>query len=138
MGGLVYALDLEPVDHVVQDPLVGKVAEVLEDHAHLVAANVPQLLLAHGEQVIAVDVDLAARRLNEAANAANERRLAAAGQAHYDKGLSLAYVEGDVPDGENAPGLRQHLLPGQGRVNGVRNIPCSVPIHFPQVPALER
>ena len=93
MNGLVNALNLETVSHVVQDPLVGKVAEVLEDHAHLVAANVPQLLLVHREQVLAVYEDLAASRFDKTAETADEGRLAAAGEAHDDEGLPFPYME---------------------------------------------
>ena len=137
LGGFVNALNLETVDHVVQDPLVGKVAEVLEDHAHLVAADVPQLLLVHREQVLAVYEDLAASRFDETAETADERRLAAAGEAHDDEGLSFPYVEGDIPDSQHAAGLGQDLLPGKGRVDGVRKVPGSVPKHLPEVSALE-
>ena len=110
---------------------------MLEDHAHLVAADVPQLLLIHCEQVLAVYEYLAASRFNETAKTADESRLATAGQAHDDEGLSLPYIEGDVPDGEHAARLGQDLFPGKGRVDGVRKIPGSVPKHLPEVSAHE-
>ena len=51
---------------------------MLEDHAHLVAADVPQLLLVHREQVLAVYEDLAASRFDETAKTADKCRLTAA------------------------------------------------------------
>ena len=72
LGGFINALDLETVDHILQHPFVGKVPEVLEDHAHFVAANVPQLVLVHREQVLTVYLNLPARRFDEPAKAADE------------------------------------------------------------------
>ena len=117
--------------------LWGKVAEVLEDHAHLVAANVPQLLLVHREQVLAVYEDLAASRFDETTETADECRFAAAGEAHDDEGLPFPYFEGDVPDGEHAARLSQDLLLGKGRADGVRKMSGSVPKHLPEVSARE-
>ena len=78
-GDLVHALDLEAVDDVLKNPLVGEVAEVLEYHAHLVAADVPELLLVHSEDVLAVYHYLPAAGFDEAAKATDQCRLAAAG-----------------------------------------------------------
>ena len=93
LGGLVYALYLQAIYHVLENSFVGKVAEVLEHHAHLVSADVTQLLLVHRKHVLAVYVYLPPRRFDKTAETANERRLAASGEAHDDERLSFEHIE---------------------------------------------
>ncbi len=57
--------DLQPVGRVLPDGSVREEREVLEDHADLPVAQVAQLVVVHGENVLAVDDQLATRRLDE-------------------------------------------------------------------------
>src|SRR5262249_12481682 len=66
----------------------------LEHHRRLVAAELPQFLLRHFENVAAVDDDRAGRRLDQPVDVPNERRLAGSGQPHDD--LYLAGRHGDI------------------------------------------
>jgi hypothetical protein len=56
---------------------MGEQTEVLEDHAHPVAAEIEQGVVAGGGDVDVTDADGAGRGLDEAGQAADERRLAA-------------------------------------------------------------
>ena len=75
-GLLVDPLDLQGKGHVVEDRSVGEEGEVLEDHAHLVAAELDQFMIRGGAEVLAVEVDLAGRRLDETRHAAHQGGLA--------------------------------------------------------------
>src|SRR5437879_2947254 len=105
-GGARLAADLEPERHVVDDPPVGQEPEVLEDHREAVPAQLAQAGLVRAADVLAVEDDLARGRLDEAGQAADERRLARARQAHDDEDLPAPDVERDVMDGRDAAGLR--------------------------------
>ena len=110
---LVDALHLEPEGHVVDEIAVGEQAEVLEDHAHAVAAQVEQLPLVGGGDVELADPHRAGGRLDEAGQAADERRLAAAGQTHDDEHLAGVDVEVDVTDRDDIAGLGLQLASGE-------------------------
>ena len=135
--GSFHALDLQAVDHVVQHTFMREVAEVLEDHAHLVAADISQLALVHCEHVLTVDEDLAARWLDQPAETTYERGLAAAREAHDYERLAFAHAEGDVPDSQYAASLSQHLLPRKGWVYRVGKFSGSVSKDLPNVSADE-
>ena len=70
--------------------------EILEHHAHLVAADVDQLRIAGLEQVAAIEHDAAIARLDQPRQAAHQRRFAGARQAHDDEDLALVHRQVDV------------------------------------------
>ena len=78
---------LEGKGHVVKDGLVRQQLEVLE-HAADLAAQVRDLPVAHGAQVLASDHDLAVRGLELAGDELEERRLTRAGMAHEEHKLA--------------------------------------------------
>jgi hypothetical protein len=78
--------------------------EVLEDHRGAVAAQFAQARLVHGADVLTVDRERPGGRLDEAREAAYERGLARAGQAHHDEDLALADLEAHVADSGGAAG----------------------------------
>ncbi len=57
-------------------------SEMLEHHAHLAPPQLDQALRARGQQVLAVEQHLAGAGLDQARQAAHERRFAGTGQAH--------------------------------------------------------
>ena len=88
-----FAADLEAERDVVDDPPVWQQAEVLEDHAEPVPSQLAQPSLVHLDDVVAVEQDLARGRLDEPGQAADERGLAAARQAHDDEDLAGPDIE---------------------------------------------
>ena len=66
---------------------------MLEHHAEAAPAELAQPLLVGLRDVVAIEQDLARGRLDEAGDAADERRLAAARQAHDDEDLARPDVE---------------------------------------------
>jgi len=108
------AAELEAEADVVDDPPVGQQPEVLEDHREAVPAEVAEPLRVRLADVLAVEADLAERRLDEPGEAPDERRLAAAREAHHDEDLARPDVERDVPD-RRGPAV---LL--EGGVDGLR------------------
>src|SRR5262249_52743318 len=106
---LVDALHLEPVSDVVDHRPVREEPEVLEDHRHFRATELAQRASVRTEDVLAADADRARRRLDQACDAADEGRLAAAREAHDDEDLAAGDVEGDVPRGDRATGFREQL-----------------------------
>ena len=73
-----------------------------------------------GEEVAAVEQDLARRRLDQPRHAADQRRLARARQAHDDEDLALVDRERDVADGDDHLGRGEHRLVGRARRSGRR------------------
>ena len=67
---------------------------VLEDHRDLLAADPAQLLLAHAQEIAAVEQHLAA-----------ERRVRAAGQAEHGEVRDALAGAGLADDAERAPGV---------------------------------
>ena len=94
---------------------------MLEYHAHLVAADVPELLLVHGEDILAVYENMASGRLDEAAKAADQSGLAAA-ERPYDEGLALLTSKETSLTATDASGLREQLFSGEGRVYGADEV----------------
>ena len=101
--------DLEPEGDVVDDAPVRQQPEVLEDHREATPAQLAEPLLVRGTDVLAVEEDLAQGRLDQPGEAADERRLAAARQAHDDEDLARADVERDVADGDRGRGPEPEL-----------------------------
>src|SRR6267142_1031115 len=83
---------------------------MLEDHRDLAAAQVPQLFLARGRDVGALEHHLALCRLDESRQTSHQRGLTGTGQAHHDKHLATADVEADVAHGDRAPRLLLDVL----------------------------
>ena len=80
-------------------------AVVLEDHRDLFPAKVGQRLIAHAGDVFSVNGDLPGRRFDQADEAPDHGRLAAAGQAHDHEGLAGLHLEVDVLKGNHEPQL---------------------------------
>src|SRR5690606_1058926 len=99
------ALDLQPVRDVVDHLAVRQQAEVLEDHAHVVAAQLAELGGGGGDDVLAADRHAAGGGFDETGETPYEGGLAAAGQAHDDEDISGLDLETDVVDGGGATGL---------------------------------
>ena len=100
-----HAADLEAERDVVDHAPVGEEAEVLEDHRHRVAPELPQLGRARRCHVPLGDADGPRGRLDQADQRPDERRLARAGEAHDDEHLAAPDVERDVPHCRDAAGL---------------------------------
>ena len=88
------ALDIQR--DVVDDLAVRQQAEVLEDHREAMPAQLAEPRLVGLADVLSVEEDLAGGRFDEARQAANQRRLATAGQAHDDEDLTRLDVKRDV------------------------------------------
>ena len=77
----------------------GEKIEALENEADLAAAELGALGVSHGGEVVAIDIDFAARGLREAADDVKERGFAAAGRAHDGDGFAGEHVEIDAAKG---------------------------------------
>ena len=77
---------------------------MLEDHRHLVTADLTQLFVAHGGQILPVEEDPPPGHLIEAGNTPDQCGFARPGETHDHEGLSPAHVEGHVPDPDGALG----------------------------------
>ena len=104
------AAHLQPVADVLDDRAVRHQAEALEDHAHLGAPEVHQRLGIELEHVLALDDDLAVRRVDQPVEMPDQRRLARSRQAHDDEDLALFDVERDVVQAERVAGLPEELV----------------------------
>ena len=93
------ALDEQREGHVVEHVQMRQQREVLEHHAHLVAADLDQLVLAGAQQILAVENEFAHRRFDQPRQAAHQRRLARARKPHDDEDLALAHLERGVAHG---------------------------------------
>jgi hypothetical protein len=82
---------------------------VLEDHREAPPPELAELGRIGLPDVLTVEQDLAEGRLNEPGQATDQRRLAAAGQAHDDEDLALLNVERDIADRDRRPGPSAEL-----------------------------
>ena len=133
--GLLLALDLQAERHVVDDPAVRQQAEMLEDHADLLPAELPQAIIARLQDVLAVDQDLAGGRLMDPVDHADEGRLAGAGEPHDHEDLAQGDVERHVPNRGDASGLLQELLAREQRIRGADDALGLRSVHLPDVAA---
>ena len=69
---------------------------MLKHHRQLVAAHFQQILSTHGGDIFAVDHHLARGRFDQSGEAADQSRLARAGQAHDHETLALADLERNI------------------------------------------
>ena len=90
---LLLAADLEGIADVVDDAPVRQQPEVLEDHRKAVPPELTKPLAVGGADVLPVEHDLAGGRFDQARQASDERRFAAAREAHDDKHLARVDVE---------------------------------------------
>ena len=97
-GGLLDPLHLEAIGDVVDNSPVGEQPEMLKHHAHLVAAQLQELLVVHGDHVLPIDNYMTIGGLDEARQAPDQGGFAAARQTHDHKDLALAHIEGDILD----------------------------------------
>ena len=88
----------------------GSRAIVLEHHAHAMPAQLDQALGRRRQQVLVVDAHLAVGGLDQAADRAHERRLAAARQAHHGDQLTRPDFEGRAADGPEQIVLEELLV----------------------------
>ena len=77
---------------------------MLEHHAELVPPQLDQLVRGRGQQVLSVEQHLAGSRLDQSRQAAHQRRLARARQAHDHEALAGADLEPDVGHGSDQAG----------------------------------
>ena len=109
---------LEHVDELVADPhdRVEHVHRALEDERDVPPADAPQLLLAHPDEVLAAEQDLAAgdlgRWLEDLQHGVREGALAAARFAGEPEDLAGRDRERDAVDGAHAP-IAEHVLDGE-------------------------
>jgi hypothetical protein len=102
------------VGDVLQNRHVRHEAEVLEHHAHPVPAQLDQLGLRQGQDVLAIDQHLPGRGLHQPGEAPHDRGLARPRQAHDDEDLAGMDVEADIAGRGNAVTLPQRLRGGGG------------------------
>ena len=95
----VDALHLERKRHVLRHRAVGEEGKVLEHHAHLVATELDHLRLGGDEEVLAVELDLARRGIDEPRHATHQGGLARATEAHEHDDLALVDLERGITDG---------------------------------------
>ena len=82
------ALHFQPPAGVVQHIAVGHQAVMLKHHGDFAAAELPQSLVRHSGDVIAVNDDLPGGGFNQPDEAAHHRGFAAARQPHNDESLA--------------------------------------------------
>jgi len=87
------ALDRQWEGDVFQHREMGQQGEMLEHHAHLVAADFDEFGLAGLQQVLAVEAQFAGGGLDQARQAAHQRRLAGSGKAHDDENFAFAHIK---------------------------------------------
>ena len=108
---LRHALDLEAEGDVVDHAPVGEQPEVLEHHGHLVPAKLTELRGSRCGHVTSRDLDLSRRRLDEADERADERRLTRSRETHDDEDLARPHLDRDVANRDDAAGLAAELTP---------------------------
>lgn len=91
-----HTLHFESVRGVLQNAAVREEREVLEDHADLGGAHVPQLLRTQRGQILAVEEHPSRRRFEQSVQHAKQRGLAGSGQAHDHEYLAGLDREGSV------------------------------------------
>ena len=106
-GGPVHALDAEREGDVFQHVEVRQKREVLEHHAHAMAAQLDQLGVRNRQQVLALELDLAEGRLDQPRHAAHQRGLAGAREPHDDEDLAFADLQVDRARGADKACLLQ-------------------------------
>src|SRR3546814_9931224 len=92
-GGTADTLHLQRKADVLQHREMRQQSEVLEHHAHLVAADLDHLALGAAQQVAALEEDLAGGRLDQPRQAAHQGRLAGAAESHDDEDLAVRSEE---------------------------------------------
>src|SRR5215204_1715813 len=119
---LGHALDLEAEGHVVDHGPVREQTEVLENHRHLVPAQLAERGSVGADHVLVADGDLAGGGLDQPDQRADERGLAGAREAHHDEHLARPHFERDVADGGDGAGLLAQLGAREVRVRGADHL----------------
>jgi hypothetical protein len=107
--GLGHPLHLQPVGNVVEHTPVREKAKTLEDHAHLVPTQLPQLPLVHACHRFAVHQNHATRRLDQPRKTAKQGRFPTARKPHHHKNLPLRHLKGHVPHSQHMAGRLQNF-----------------------------
>ena len=107
-----HSLHLQAILHVFGDGLVGEQGEMLEHHAHLVAADFSQLLAVGDSDFFFVYEDPPGGGRYEAIDAPDERGFARPGEAHDHEYLALVHVKGRFGYRHHVAGLVEDILPG--------------------------
>ena len=111
--GARHALDFQGKGDVAEHVEVRKQRKMLEDHPHLVAAQLDELLLRHRQEIFAVEEYPAGGRLDQPGHAAHQGRLARARESHDHEDLALAHPQARVPDRGDESGSVQ-IVEGDG------------------------
>ena len=111
--GTIDATQFETEGDVVEKGAVRQQAEVLEHHAHLVPPQLQQRLVVGLRDVGAVDHHRASGGFDETGDAADERALARARQAHHHEHLARRHVEAHLAHGDHIAVLRFERRPRQ-------------------------
>ena len=124
------ALHLQRKGDVAQHREVRQQREVLEHHAHAVPADLDQLAVGDLAEIPALEAHLAGGRLDQPREAADQRRLARAGQPHDHEDLARADREARVDHRRHEAGggelvrLRRRRTPGEeGLRAGAEELP---------------
>src|SRR5690606_29391084 len=111
---LGHAAQFQAEAHVLGDRAPGQQCELLENHGDAVGAQPPQgRRIAAGDvdrSALVVDQNLAPGRLVQTVYAAQERRLARAGEAHEHADLAFLDRDVGVGDADHVPGALEDRL----------------------------
>jgi len=129
---LRHLLHFEAERDVVDERAMGQQAEVLEDHAHPVAAYIEQFVTICSGDVGVADHHGAGGRLDQAGETSYERRLAAPGEPHHDEDFAGRYVEVDVSHRDDTTGLGLQHRPWQVGVGRTYDASSPGAVNLPQ------
>src|SRR5262249_41566926 len=135
---LRHAAQLEAEGDVLAHGPMRQQGHVLEHHAHLFRAQATQLDGTLAADILAVDDDAARGRLDQPVDVPDERRLAAAGEAHDAKDLTARDIQVAGRDADDAVELLQHLgLPETLVAHGRERLSGPLAEDLPDLPALD-
>ena len=95
--------------------------------------DLAQAVVVEPEDVLAVQQDLAGRRLMQPVQHPHERGLPGAGESHHDEDLARPHIERHVAHGGDAARLLEELAAGQVRVGGSDDPIRLRPVDLPRV-----
>ena len=107
------ALHLQRKRDVVPHRAVRKERHVLEHHADMGRAELPQLALAKGQDIPSQHLDASGGRLDQPIEMAHHRRLARAREPHDAEDLSARDLERAIRDADHAFEALEHLGLGE-------------------------
>ena len=118
--GARHLLHGQSIGGVVQHGAVRKEPEALEDHAHLLLAQVGQLAPSQFHHVLAIHPDLARGGLDEAIEMSDERGLARPRQAHDDVDAAFVDRQGDIAQAQRMAAAGQQFLLAHPLLDGLQ------------------